>query len=190
MKVVQRRLEPVLVSFLVAAKMTHARPDNFYIKYVRTGRLKPVLNGKRRSECYFSLEDVEEIINLTEQTITASKVAAICKTNESCIHKLTVAGELKPISGPNVDGFGHNLYLRTDVERFHAEREAFKGKRANEGGASRYGRPAGPKRQPVRNKIESRLRQLIKRWSAKTRNQPITGTHDSPHVAHDHSVER
>jgi hypothetical protein len=164
-----------IVAFLIAAKMIGSGPEKFYRKYIRTGRLKAVITGKQRSEHYFLLADVEAVIKLNEQTITSSEAAMICKVNFTCIQKLIVAGALKPISGPSVDGFGYNLYLRTDVERLHAEREAFKAKRKDEGGASRFGRPAGPKRQPVRNEIGPRIEQLVKKWTVKPKGQPISG---------------
>jgi hypothetical protein len=164
-----------VVAFLSAAKMIGSRPTNFYKKYIQTGRLKAVITGKQRGEHYFLLAEVEAIIKLNKQTITASEAAVICKVNLSCIHKLTVIGKLKPISGPNIDGFGHNLYLRTDAERLHAERETFKAKRNDEGGSSRFGRPAGPNRQPVRNEVRPRIEQLVKEWSVKPKGQPLSG---------------
>jgi hypothetical protein len=38
------------------------------------------------------------------------------------IFKLTSAGKLKPVSGPHVDGYGWNLYLRKEVEHLHDSR--------------------------------------------------------------------
>lgn len=155
--------------------MIGSRPDHVYKKYIQTGRLKAVITGKQRSEYYFLIEDVEALIRLNEQTITAADAAAICNVNLTCIHKLTLAGELNPISGPNVDGFGHYLYLRVDVERLCAQREAFKAKRNDQGGTSRFGRPAGPQRSPVLERIRPRVGQLVRQWSAKPQGQRISG---------------
>lgn len=77
--------------------------------------------------------------------------------------------------GPNVDGFGRNLYLRTDVERLHAEREAFKAKRDNEGGSYRFGRLAEPNSQPVRTRVAPRIKQLVKKWNARSNGQRVSG---------------
>jgi hypothetical protein len=159
----------------MTAKMIGSVPDRFYKKYFLTGRLKPVITGKQRSEIYFLMEDVEALIKLKEQTVTASEAAVICKVGISCIQKLTVDGVLVPISGPNVDGFGRNLYLRTDVERLHIEREAFKSTRGSEGGSPRFGRPAGPNHQPVRIKVIPRIKQLIGKWNSKSKAQRISG---------------
>jgi hypothetical protein len=164
-----------VVSFLAAAKMLGSGPDTFYRRYVRTGRLQAVMTGNQRSEYYFSLGDVETVVRLKEQTITASEAAAICKVNISCINKLTVDGELNPISGPNVDGFGHNLYLQPDVERLHAYREAFKEKRNSQGRTSRFGRLTGQQRSPVLERIRPRVSRLCRQWNAKSRERRISG---------------
>jgi hypothetical protein len=95
--------------------------------------------------------------------------------NITCLQKLKVAGVLYPVSGPDVDGFGLNLYLRSDVEKLHSERDAFKAKRVSDGGTSRFGRPCGPNQKPVRNQVSPRIEQLVKQWSATSEGQPISG---------------
>ena len=65
--------------------------------------------------------------------------------------------------------------MRSDVEKLHAEREAFKAKRVSEGRSSRFGRPAGPNWQPVRNKIGPRIEQMVNKWSIKPNGKPVTG---------------
>jgi hypothetical protein len=155
--------------------MIGLKPDNFHAKYVRTGRLKAVIVGKKRGQNYFSLEDIEAILESNEHTISAREAAAICKVNISCIHKWTIAGDLKAVSGPNVDGFGYNLYQRGAVEKLHAQREAFKEKRRNAYGSARFGKPAGSNRRPVRSRIAPRIEQLGKRWSLQSPTRRISG---------------
>jgi hypothetical protein len=54
--------------------------------------------------------------------------------------KVTIAaGVIKPISGPSVDGFGKNLFLRNNVIKLRAQRDAYKAKRMKAGKTSRFG---------------------------------------------------
>jgi hypothetical protein len=65
--------------------------------------------------------------------------------------------------------------LRSDVEKLYAEREAFKAKRLDEGGSSRFGKQAGPQSNPVRSAIGPRIDQLVEEWQQQTPTLRITG---------------
>lgn len=130
-----------LIAFVATANLFNLLPVSFYNKFVRTGRLKPVIDSGRRSEHFFRMDDVETILEVEEQTIITPEAVEILRVDASCINKMIASGRLKPISGPSVDGFGKNLFLRSDVEKLSAEREAFKSKCAKEGKTTRYGRP-------------------------------------------------
>jgi hypothetical protein len=159
----------------VAAKLFNLYPDNFYNRYVKTGRLRPIIADGRRSKHFFRVEDVESLIEIEKQTIITPKAAKILGVDVSCVDKLVASGTLKPISGPTVDGYGKNLFLRGDVERLHAEREAFKTKCVKEGKTSRFGRPAGPQTSPVQDLIGPRIDQLIEEWRNQMPKQRISG---------------
>lgn len=163
------------MSFSYAARLLRMKPDNFYVKYVRTGRLKAVVCGKKRGENFFLLKDIASIVEQEEQILNAAEVATICRVNITCVYKWNISGELKPISGPNVDGFGHNLYLVSDVERLNADRETFKAKRVSEGRSARFGRLPTANRRPVRNVVEPRIMQLVNKWGAKPQRKQISG---------------
>jgi hypothetical protein len=164
-----------LIAFLAAAKLLNLYPDNFYNRYVKTGRLKPVLAKGRRCEHFFPLRDVEALREIEGQTIITPEAAEILEVNVSCIDKMIASGLLKPISGPGIDGFGKNLFLRSDVEKLRAEREAFKAKRIKEGKASRFGRGKDLHPRPVLGKVGPRIDQLIQQWSTETPRQQISG---------------
>lgn len=166
-----------LVSSTVAAEMLGVSVAILY-RYIPKKLLQVVLDrgvGWR----YFRLDDVKRLIeeryNLKQQYVTTAEVASLCKVKDGSVHAWIEAGLLQPISGPRADGLVHNLYLRSDVEKLYAEREAFKAKRVSEGRSSRFGRPAGPNWQPVRNKVEPRIKQLVMKWSAKPNGMPISG---------------
>jgi hypothetical protein len=163
-----------LVIFANAAKMLSLWPDNFYKKYVKTGRLEPALDEGRRGDYYFHLEDVYALIEIEKQTIITPETAEILGVNVSCVDKMIADGSLTPISGPKIDGFGKNLFLRRDIEELQAEREAFKTKRIKEGGTPRFGRQT-PRARPVRNVIGPRIEQLLKKWHRQSPPQHISG---------------
>lgn len=153
-----------LIAYMAAARLFDLWPDNFYNKFVKTGRLKPVIADGERSDYFFRVEDVETLLEVEKQTIITPEAAEILEVYVSSINKMIAAGVLKPISGPAVDGFGKNLFLRSDVERLHKEREAFKAERMKEGKSSRFGKQAGSKAGPVLNVIGPRIDQLIEKW--------------------------
>jgi hypothetical protein len=161
-----------LVWVRFAAKMIGLSVSHFHIRYIKTGRL---VGTKICGRQYLRKKDVEKLVELKKQLIGSAKAAAILGVNITCIKKLTDSGLLKPASGPDVDGFGLNLYLRSDVEKLHTEREAFKAKRIKEGGTTRFGRQSGPKASPVQNVIGHRINQLIEKWHERTPDRRITG---------------
>lgn len=164
-----------MVIFANAAKMLGLWPDNFYNKYVRTGRLKPALEEGRRGDHYFRLEDVKALIEIERRTIIAPEAAEILGVNPSCVDKMIANGELRPISGPKVDGFGKNLFLRDDVEKLHKEREAYKARRVKESKTSRFGRGPRRPRPTVPEIISPRIIQLIARRKRQNPHLPISG---------------
>jgi hypothetical protein len=166
-----------LVAFVVAAKLFNLYLDNFYNKYVMTGRLKPVISNSRRSEHFFRMKDVESLLEIEKQTIITPEAAEILGVYVSVVNKLIASGDLKPISGPAVDGFGKNLFLRSNVEKLREEREAFKAERMEEGKGSRFGKQAGSKASPVLDVIGPRIDQLVEKWQERRPERRITGEH-------------
>lgn len=164
-----------MVVFANAAKMLDLWPDNFYNKYVRTGRLKPALEEGRRGDQYFRLKDVKALIEIERRTIITPEAAAILGVNPSCVDKMIANGELRPISGPKVDGFGKNLFLRDDVEKLHKEREAYKARLVKEGKTSRAGRGHRRPRPTVPEIISPRIAQLIARRKRQNPHLLISG---------------
>lgn len=132
-----------MMRFTVTAKLFNLWPDNFYNRFVKTGRLKPIISGGARSQDFFRVADVERLLEIESQTIITPEAAEILGVNVSCVDKMIISGILKPISGPKVDGFGKNLFLRGDVEQLHETREAYKAVQVKEGKSSRFGRRAG-----------------------------------------------
>jgi hypothetical protein len=164
-----------LVTLKVAARMTALSTSGLLSTYVRKGRLRP-MNPKGKSKPhFFRKEDVEALAILRKQTIRSPVAAVLLGVNISCIHKLKQSGDLKPASGPNIDGFPVDLYLLDDVEKLCAEREAFKIKRAGNGGSTRFGKPSGPKQRPVRAEVGPRIDQLVKKRRAKNPERRVTG---------------
>lgn len=129
-----------LIAYTAAAKLFDLWPANFNNRFVKTGRLMPVIANGRRSNYFFRVEDVEALVEIEKQTIITPEAAEILGVNVSCVNKMIASGVLNPISGPTIDSFGKNLFLRSNVEKLHAEREAFKAKRVKEGGTARFGR--------------------------------------------------
>jgi hypothetical protein len=85
-----------------AARMLGIHPNNFKTKYVRTKRIESiqVANDKRH---YFRRKRVERLIELDRQLIRSPEVARILNVSPSQVFRWTVAGVLRPISGPHVD---------------------------------------------------------------------------------------
>jgi hypothetical protein len=76
-------------------------------------------------------------------------------------YRLMEVGDLRAVRGPRIDGFGRYLFSKDNVEAVRKQREAFKRKRAREGGSQRFGKPAGPRRSPVVAAITPRVKELM-----------------------------
>jgi hypothetical protein len=126
------------------------------------GRLKAVISEGKRGKLFFKIEDIQALVDLKGQAVSSIEAATILKVNCSCIHKWTGNGKLKPISGPKVDGFGLNLYLRSDIENLHKEHEAFKVAQIQKGKTSRFGWLPSNYPRPVQENIAPRVEQLIR----------------------------
>ena len=48
-----------------------------------------------------------------------------------------------PVSGPGVDGFQYNVYIRSEVEELKKKRQSFKEEQVKAGKSSRFGRVSG-----------------------------------------------
>jgi hypothetical protein len=164
-----------LITFVAAAKMFGLRPDNFDNKFVKTRRLMPTTTGGKRGNNLFRVGDVEELLKIERQTIVTPQAAIILGVHTSCIDKMVASGVLKPISGPKVDGFGKNLFLRSDVEKLRSERNTFQAEQIKVGKTSRFGKRAGPNTKPVLDTIGPRVDQIIKEWQKERPNQRISG---------------
>jgi hypothetical protein len=164
-----------LISTAAAKKLFKMQSFHFKNKYVRTGRLEFVANGDRRGEYYFRMKDVEALLEIEGQTIITPEVSKILGVDITAVSKMIASGVLKPISGPSVDGFGKNLFLRGDIEKLREQREAFKARRVAKGGTSRFGRRAVPQSSPVRDVVGPRIDQLIEEWQQQTPKLRITG---------------
>ena len=144
-----------LISSKLAAEMLGVSVAILY-RYIPKKLLQVALDGGEGRR-YFRLDDVKRLIedrnNLKQQYVTTAEAASLCKVKEGSVHAWIEGGLLQPIPGSRVDGLVHNLYLRSDVEKLYAEREAFKSKLVCEGRSSRFGRPAGHNWQPVRNTV-------------------------------------
>lgn len=167
-----------LVSTSSAARMLGTSVSSFREYYLQTGRMKPAL-ALGRNRIYFRIRDVEHILRArndrTNGTVTSQEAANICGVYISCVQKWSLAGVLKPIPRQSVGGPRRDLYLRSDVEKLHAKREAFKARRIKEGKTARTGRPGGPQRAPVQDLIAPRVEQLLKEWFREDPERRITG---------------
>lgn len=163
------------IRFTAVAKLFNLWPNNFYNRFVKTGRLKPAVHGGERSQDFFRVEDVNTLLEIERQTIITPEAAEILGVNVSCIDKMVESGILRPISGPKVDGFGKNLFLRGEVEHLHGEREAYKAGQVREGKSCRFGRSAGPANRPVQDVVGPHIDLLIGKWREETPDQHISG---------------
>lgn len=149
-----------LVTTNIAAQMCQRSVSNFNARLVKPNALAVVhVDGDRRR--FFRKRDVDDLAAKMKGLVGAADVRATLKLGETQLIRLTESGELKPLSGPNVDGFGHNLFSKDDVEIVRKQREAFKRKRARVGGSQRFGKPAGSRRSPVVEAITPRVRELM-----------------------------
>jgi hypothetical protein len=89
----------------------------------------------------------------------------ILNVSMSSIFRMTVSKELNPISGPHVDGYPANLFLRSDIEALSAKRKAFKLECVRVGKTTRFGKPYDNRHCPVQEKVITRLQQLLEESS-------------------------
>jgi hypothetical protein len=165
-----------LVSANVAAAMLGKHIRNFNIKYVRTCRLSPVYIDGKPGKRFFRIKDIEAMIELEKATIGSGSVAGILKVSMSSIYRMVLSGELKPISGPHVDGYPVNLYLRVDVEKLKTARDAFRSECVRVGKMTRYSKPSDNRSCPVQEKIIPRVKQWLKdQFSRNGMTQRICG---------------
>lgn len=165
-----------LVTAKVAARMLNMSTSNFMEIYSRRNRITALNPKGRPKPLYFRKKEVEILAEQKRQTITAPEAAEVFGVNISCIHKMKKSGHLKPVSGPDVDGFGLTLYLRGDIERIRGEREAFKLQRIREGKAARFGHAPRPYPCPIQEMIKPRIEQMFKEWQARPApKENITG---------------
>jgi hypothetical protein len=166
-----------LVTHIEVMKLFNIQRESLIKKYVRTGRLTVAAefkNGKH-GKLFFRMEDVKALTEIEKQTIITPEAAEILGVYVSVVNKLIDSGDLNPISGPGVDGFGKNLFLKSEVEELRRQREAFKAKRIEEGGSTRFGRQAGSKASPVKDLIGPRIEKLIEEWEKEMPNKRIIG---------------
>jgi hypothetical protein len=115
-----------LVSGRVAAEILGTSSSYFYQVYVHRGRITAVKAHSTRGHQFFRLEDVNHLVELQSQTIGTAEAAEILGIYSTGVNKLVDSGKLKVVSGPRIDNFGHNRYLRSDVNYLHLERMAAK----------------------------------------------------------------
>ncbi len=155
-----------LVTANIAAQMWGRSVSNFNGRLVKSNALAVVhVDGDRRR--FFWKSNVEKVVAKMKNLVGAADVRATLSLGETQLIRLTESGELKPVSGPNVDGFGHNLFSKHDVEIVRQQRESFKRKRALEGGSQRFGKPPGPRRSPVVEAITPRVSELMNEAAVK-----------------------
>jgi hypothetical protein len=111
-----------LLSAPEAAKLLNENLSWFYKKWVKTGRLKTVGFEDKLGKHFFFRTDVEACAEVKKNTITGPEAAKKLGIYRTAVLKWTKSGKLRPVSGPAVDGFGCNLYLRIDIERLAESR--------------------------------------------------------------------
>jgi hypothetical protein len=108
--------------------------------------------------------DVEALAEVNKSLIGSPHAAQILGVCKYYVHDLTVAGVLKPVRGPHVDGSGINLCLRDDVKKLREGRDAFKATRAKQGKTTRFGYVQCHRPRPVLDVIGPRIDLLVKKW--------------------------
>lgn len=149
-----------LITTKVAARMCGRSVTVFNERFVNTKALSLVqIDGDHRR--YFRKKDVEKLAARMKNLVGAADARVTLGLGESQLLRLVQSGELKPVSGPHVDGFGHHLFSKYDIETIRKQRESFKKNRARQGGSQRFGKSAGPWRNPVVEAITPRVKELI-----------------------------
>lgn len=168
-----------LITSRIAASMLGISESNFNEYYVKKGPLQIAI-AHRNYRNYFRRADIEKLVkerdDFRRRTMPSNEAAALLEVNVSCIHKLTSDGLLKPVSGPCVDSSSRSRFLRRDVEQLKLKRQKFKSQSVADGKTTRYGRPGGPRSQPIQATIAPRIEQLSREWSLGNQTQRISGT--------------
>ena len=112
-----------LITAQEAAEMLNESYASFCGRWVVTKRLKPVKLYHLSNKNYFLRKDIEDLIKFKKETVRSREAAAMLKVGNVTIFKWTKAGKLKAVSGPDVDGFGCNLYLRDDIKKLRKQRK-------------------------------------------------------------------
>jgi len=165
-----------LMSVRVAAQLCGVKVKNFNARFGATGRLRVVYFAGRRTP-YFHRKDVELFVQRTKALVRSGEVCALLRIGQSQLLRLVDSGELKPVSGPHLDGAPINLFLKSDVEAIRKRRESFKRRRASEGGSQRFGKRAGPTSRPVMEMIAPRVNVWLARAKAKRIRPSGTSIH-------------
>lgn len=161
-----------LISMEVAGRLFKKNVSTLKKKYVASGQLKIIkVRGDRR--LYFRRQSVEELIESEKRLMTPAEVRAFLGISHSQLFRMIKTCILKRTRGPSVDGSPTNLFLRSDIEKIYSVRKRFKVRRLAEGGSSRFGSPAGPKRTPVLNAIAPRIQELVEQAASKGKS--LTG---------------
>jgi hypothetical protein len=151
-----------LVSAQIAAQICAMSVSRFNARFVARTLLGTIqIEGDRAR--YFRKTEVQKLTDQLNNLLAASDVRSLLELSQSQLLRLTNSGDLKPISGPHIDGSGVNLFLKSEVEALRRQRQSFKRKRVRAGGSSRFGMPAGPKRRPVIDIIRLRVIDMISR---------------------------
>lgn len=132
-----------MLSTKAAAKYLNIGVTAFKSRYVETKKIIAVKLPNNSNRIFYLRSEIEKIRELELNTIRASEAAKVLGVNISCINKLTIAGDLTPISGPSVDGFQYNVYIRSDVENLRRKRQSFKEGQASIGKSTRFGKTSG-----------------------------------------------
>jgi hypothetical protein len=107
-----------IVSGMVAAKMLGETSCTFHNTWIKSGCLKHFETHVKRGRLrYFLKEDVQEIAQLKNTTITTVEVTQLLGISQQQLSKLVNRGVFIPVSGPKIDGCGRNRYLRSAVDR-------------------------------------------------------------------------
>jgi hypothetical protein len=114
----------------------------FEHRYIKTKKIKP-LKFNNRSKLFFHRLEVERLRQIELNGIRSGEAAKILQVKVAHVNRLVLAGELNIISGPRIDGFNYNVYLREDVEALQEKRTAFKKKQLNVGKSTRFGKVSG-----------------------------------------------
>jgi len=111
------RFEDDILSAREAADILNEDLSWFYEKWVETERLNTVKHDDKLGTHFFKKEEVKEMAQMKKNTITGPEAAERLGVSRTTILKWKDKGKIKPVSGPDIDGFGNYLYLEKEVEQ-------------------------------------------------------------------------